>query len=199
MNLTTILGDVAAIAANPVLGLAKVAIDLAPDIADLFGDDDAAKTVEKIATTVKALTGTDDPAAARETLSDPVLLAQLRSQAQAFAHAETMARMNNTLAAFQATLGDRQGARARDMEITKAGRTNHRANVLLVVAMIGVVACICAMIFGQIDGNTALGGTILSIAVMLANKFVTAFDFEFGGSADSAETRNLLAKAPPIA
>jgi hypothetical protein len=39
MNLLDLLGDAAAIAANPIAGLAKVALDVAPDIASLFGDD----------------------------------------------------------------------------------------------------------------------------------------------------------------
>ena len=54
------------------------------------------------------------------------------------------------------------------------------------------------MVFGQVDGNTAVGGCIISVVTLLAGKFATAFDFEFGGSADSEQTRTLLAQAPPI-
>ncbi len=78
------------------------------------------------------------------------------------------------------------------------GRNNTRANVLLVTAGLGIVGGIGFMVFGHVDGNTAVGGCIISVVTLLAGKFATAFDFEFGGSADSEQTRNLLAQAPPI-
>ncbi|WP_096701313.1 hypothetical protein [Magnetospirillum sp. 15-1] len=197
MKLLDLLGDTAVIAANPVVGLAKVALDVAPDIASLFGDD-AEKVVSKLADTVRAVTGTDDPAQAREALADPNLVFQLRSQAQAFAHEERMQEMANAVTTLTATLGDRQNARARDTEFIRAGRSNIRANVLLVTAGAGIVGGIAFMVFGHVDGNTAVGGCIISVVTLLAGKFATAFDFEFGGSADSEQTRTLLAQAPPI-
>lgn len=195
MNLLDLLGDAAAIAANPIAGLAKVALDVAPEIAGLFGDD-AEKAVGKLADTVRAITGTDDPAQAREALTDPTLVFQLRSQAQTFAHEERMQQMAGALTTLTATLADRQNARARDAEFIKAGRSNTRANVLLVTAGIGIVGGIAFMVFGHVDGNTAVGGCIISVVTLLAGKFATAFDF--GGSADSEQTRTLLAQAPPI-
>ena len=197
MNLLDLLGDAAAIAANPIAGLAKVALDVAPDIASLFGND-AEKAVGKLADTVRAITGTDDPDKAREILADPNLVFQLRSQAQGFAHAERMQQMTGAITTLTATLADRQNARARDSEFIKAGRSNTRANVLLVTAGFGIVGGIGFMVFGHVDGNTAVGGCIISVLTLLAGKFATAFDFEFGGSADSEQTRNLLAQAPPI-
>lgn len=197
MKLLDLLGDAAAIAANPVVGLAKVALDVAPDIAGLFGDD-AEKAVSKLAETVRAVTGTDDPVQAREVLADPTLVFQLRFQAQVFAHEERMQEMANAVTTLTATLGDRQNARARDTEFIKAGRSNVRANVLLVTAGAGIVGGIAFMVFGHVDGNTAVGGCIISVVTLLAGKFATAFDFEFGGSADSEQTRTLLAQAPPI-
>ena len=197
MNLLDALGDAAAIAANPIAGLAKVALDVAPDIAGLFGDD-AEKAVSKLAGAVKSITGTDDPGKAREALSDPNLVYQLRNQAQAFAHEERMAQITGAITTLTSTLGDRQNARSRDTEFIKAGRSNIRSNVLLITAGLGIVGGIGFMVFGHVDGNTAVGGCIISVVTLLAGKFGTAFDFEFGGSADSEQTRNLLAQAPPI-
>lgn len=133
MNLLDLLGDAATIAANPIVGLAKVALDVAPDIASLFGDN-AEKAVGKLADTVRAVTGTDDPVRAREALADPNLVFQLRSQAQTFAHEERMQQMAGAITTLTATLADRQNARARDAEFIKAGRSNTRANVLLITA-----------------------------------------------------------------
>lgn len=197
MTLLDLLGDAAAIAANPIAGLAKVALDVAPDIAGLFGDD-AEKAVGKLADTVRAITGTDDPIQAREMLADPNLVFQLRAQAQGFAHAERMQQMAGAITTLTATLADRQNARARDSEFIKVGRNNTRANVLLVTAGLGIVGGIGFMVFGQVDGNTAVGGCIISVVTLLAGKFATAFDFEFGGSADAEQTREMLARAPPI-
>lgn len=197
MKLLDLLGDAAAIAANPVMGLAKVALDVAPEIASLFGDD-AEKAVGKLADTVRAVTGTDDPAQAREALADPNLVFQLRSQAQVFAHDERMQEMANAVTTLTATLADRQNARARDSEFIKARRSNVRANVLLVTAGMGIIGGIAFMVFGHVDGNTAVGGCIISVVTLLAGKFATAFDFEFGGSADAEQARTLLAHAPPI-
>lgn len=198
MNFLSIIGDVAAIAANPVLGLAKVAADLAPDIADLFGDDDATKAVERVANTVKALTGTSDPDKAREALADPNLLAQLRSQAQAFAHAENMAKLTATVAAMKASYDDRKDARNRDLEMNRAGRRNYRADALVALAVIGIIACVITLVVGKVDGNTAVGGFIVSVGMLLAGKVGTAFDFEFGGSSTEKETRAMLAQAPKL-
>ena len=197
MNILDILGDAAAIAANPIAGLAKVALDVAPDIAGLFGGN-AEKVVSKLADAVKAIIGTEDPDKAREALSDPNLVYQLRNQAQAFAHEERMAQITGAITTLTATLADRQDARSRDSEFIKAGRSNIRSNVLLITACLGIVGGIGFMVFGHVDGNTAVGGCIISVVTLLAGKFATAFDFEFGGSADSEQTRNLLAQAPPI-
>jgi len=198
MNFLSILGDVGLIAANPVLGLAKVAAELAPDIVDLFGDEDATKAVERVANTVKSLTGTDDPEKAREALADPNLLAQLRSQAQAFAHAEAMAKLEASVKAVQASYDDRKDARNRDLEMTRAGRRNYRADILVALAVTGIIACVLTLVFGKVDGNTAVGGFIISVGTLLAGKIGTAFDFEFGGSSTEKETRALLAQAPKL-
>ncbi len=112
MNLATILGDAAGVALNPVTGLAKVALDVAPEIASWFGDDkgDTSGTVSasvtKIAEVVKTLTGTDDPAKAKEVLSDPSLVFQLRQQAAQQAHLERMAQLQAQQEAAKATLAD---------------------------------------------------------------------------------------------
>jgi hypothetical protein len=177
MNLLDLLGDAAAIAANPVVGLAKVALDVAPDIASLFGDD-AEKAVGKLADTVRAITGTDDPAQAREMLADPNLVFQLRSQAQAFAHDERMQQMAGALTTLTATLADRQDARARDSEFIKAGRSNTRANVLLVTAGLGALGVIGSgismMQYQTMMGfGTIIGGLLLILFGIVGSRVFT--------------------------
>ena len=72
-----------------------------------------------------------------------------------------MQQMTGAITTLTATLADRQNARARDSEFIKAGRSNCRANVLLVTAGLGIVGGIGVMVFGHVDGNTAVGGCII--------------------------------------
>jgi hypothetical protein len=48
-----------------------------------------------------------------------------------------------------------------------------------VTAGMGIIGGIAFMVFGHVDGNTAVGCCIISVVTLLAGKF--AFDFEFGG------------------
>lgn len=185
MNLVSILGDVAAVVANPVAGLAKVALDVAPEIASWFGDD-AEEAVTKIADTVKAVTGTEDPMEALAALkADPSLILQMKMQAQTVAANLRMAELATHVELAKAAYSDRDSARSRDVEMMKTGRNNVRANVLLVTAGLGIVGGLALMVFGGVNGDSAVGGCFISVITLLASKFGTAFDFEFGGSADS--------------
>ena len=193
MNLATLLGDVACVAANPIAGLAKVAVDAAPEIVSWFGDDDATATVARLAGAVKEITGSDDPAKAKEALTDANLVFQLRQQAAQQAHLERLAQLKAQQDAARAVLADLQSARARDQALQTSGRGNVRANLMLGIAVGGLVAIIGLLLVSHISGESTVGGFIISVGSLLAGKVGTAFDFEFGSSADSAEKSKLLA------
>jgi hypothetical protein len=78
-----------------------------------------------------------------------------------------MQQMTGAITTLTATLADRQNARARDAEFIKAGRSNTRANVLLITAGLGIVGGIGFMVFGHVDGNTAVGGCIISVVTLV--------------------------------
>jgi hypothetical protein len=104
-----------------------------------------------------------------------------------------------TAAAYQALgLADTAGEDAEDQAIPKANTRPNSKQAQLIEMLMGIIGGIAFMVFGQVDGNTAVGGCIISVVTLLAGKFATAFDFEFGGSADSEQTRALLAQAPSI-
>ncbi|MDO8608261.1 MAG: hypothetical protein Q7R40_17130 [Phaeospirillum sp.] len=168
---------------------------VAPTIATMLGGPLAGTAVMAIE---QALgidpTGDKDAALAAVASATPEQLLALKAEDNR--HAEAMEKLTQD----RLKLGndDRGSARSRDVEFIKAGRSNTRANVLLITAGLGIVGGIGFMVFGNVDGNTAVGGCIISVVTLLAGKFATAFDFEFGGSADSEQTRTLLAHAPAI-
>ena len=201
MNLATILGDVVGVAANPVTGLAKVALDVAPEIASWFGDDDGddksasvSQSVTRIAEVVRSLTGTDDPAKAKEALSDPNLVFQLRQLAAQQAHTERMAQLAARQETLKASLADIESARARDTALQTSGRGNMRANIMLGIAVCGLVTIVALLLLVHVNGESTVGGFIISVGSLLAAKVGTAFDFEFGSSAGSVEKSKIIAE-----
>lgn len=199
MNLATLLGDIAGVAANPVTGLAKVALDAAPEIASWFGEESddksssVSRSVTRIAEVVRSLTGSDDPETAKEALANPDLLFQLRQQAAQQAHDERMAELQARQEAARATLADLGNARARDLALNSSGLGNLRANIMLGIAIGGLVVIVALLLFAHVNGESTVGGFIISVGSLLAAKIGTAFDFEFGSSAGSIEKSRLLA------
>ena len=91
-----------------------------------------------------------------------------------------------------AVLADKQSARVRDEALIAAGKTNIRADVMLVGAYLSVGAIVLSLCIGHIDP----GGAIFALLLMLATKFAgnigTAFDFEFGSSRGSVDKTAVL-------
>lgn len=90
-------------------------------------------------------------------------------------------------------LEDKQSARSRDTALITAGRTNWRADLMLVGAYLSIGGIILSLVVTHIDP----GGAIFALMLMLATKFSsmvgTAFDFEYGSSRGSMEKTQALA------
>lgn len=90
-------------------------------------------------------------------------------------------------------LADKQSARARDMALIAAGKTNVRADLMLAGAYLSVALIVIALVVGHIDA----GGAIFALLLMLATKFAgnigTAFDFEYGSSRGSVDKGAIMA------
>ncbi|MBC7953142.1 MAG: hypothetical protein H7Z12_15150 [Rhodospirillaceae bacterium] len=181
--------------------LVGLAIKYVPELlGEVFGDK-TGEAAKNVAQTVTALTGHDNADKAKDALdANPDLVFQLRAKAMDLKaareerqHQERMTAMANAVALAVATNTDRQGARDRDREFIKAGKTNTRANIMLLCAAIGIIGGIGFMVMGKVDGNTAVGGCIISVVSLLAGALKTAFDFDFGGSASEQHTMGVLA------
>lgn len=153
----------------------------------LTGSDAAADVAERVVDVAQAITGTATPDAAAAALqADPQ--AVLRFQ-------EAMAGIDADLE--RAYLADRQNARERDVEFLRAGRTNTRANVMLVAAFMAVIAIAAVLGFSDVDSGDAAAGFLMAVGGMFARNIGTAFDFEFGSSRGSRLKDELAARSAP--
>ena len=204
LDVMTILGDAAAVAANPVAGLVKIGIDAAPTVADWLFGDSTGDAVQKVADTVKAVTGTSDPAAAAAALKDnaemasklQLQLAQNAAAAKQQSHDEEMQRMQDNL---QLTIGQMQdqanarstfGSNPAVLDLAKKTLT-----FCLAAAVACIILCFCVL-SGVIHVDPANVGMISAVFGFLGTVFgmisgiaMTIITFFFGSSSQ-AEAHN---------
>lgn len=87
----------------------------------------------------------------------------------------------------KAFLADRADARARDVALAQAGRNNRRADVMVLGAVVGLLACLVVLVRfqGQVPGEVV--GIVSTVAGLFGACLRDAFQFEFGSSRGSAE------------
>jgi len=140
----------------------------------LTGNDKAAAAVIGVA---QAVTGKGDGAAALAALqASPEQRLQFRREL-----------LNQQAQLDLAYLGDRMDARDRDVKLVQAGTHNRRADVLIALAFAGCLLVGLVLVFGGIDGSSAVGGYLIAVGTLFAQRIGTAFDFEFGSSRSSRE------------
>lgn len=139
------------------------------------GSDKAAEAAGTVVEIAKQVTGKETGDAALGALQvDPALQVQFRTSL--LRHESEMDSMY---------LADRQDARARDVALVQAGVRNRRADIMVLCAALGLLACLGALVFyrDKIPGEAAtLIGTIASIFGLCLRD---AFQFEFGSSRGS--------------
>jgi len=150
----------------------------------LFGDE-GKQVAKQVVDTAQKITGTSTPEAAEAAIrANPELLAQFQTH---------LASINADLE--KAYLADRQSARARDVELAKAGRSNHRADLMVGAVVVGLIACIGVLAFYRQSVPGEVVGILSTIAGIFGSCLKDAFAFEFGSSRGSKEKDDLLAKA----
>ena len=93
--------------------------------------------------------------------------------------------MANDTALEKAYLADRQDARARDVKLAEAGRRNVRADVMVVMDVVGLVACLVVLAFFRGDMPGEVVALLSSIASIFGLCLRDAHTFEFGSSRSS--------------
>ncbi len=162
------------------MGLATVA----PQIVKwLTGSDKAEQVAQAVVEVAQQVTGRSDPLEATAALkADPALALEYRK-----------ALMVHEVEMEQLFLADRQDARARDTEITKAGRYNWRSDILAFLAVAGLIAC---MYFVAKDVNLPerAVNAIMFVAGVLAAAVRDVYGYEFGSSRGSSEKNTTIEK-----
>jgi hypothetical protein len=168
----------------PLIPIAMQLAQYAPNIIKLLtGSDKAGEVAGKVVDVACAVTGIDDPQTVVTTIQmDPAKAAEFQLA------------MNAQQAEFERMyLADTQSARARDVELAKAGIKNHRANVLAGAALLLVVVCLFIVIWssGADDFAKATISLILGRALGWVEQL---FSFEFGTTRASKAKDDTISK-----
>lgn len=94
---------------------------------------------------------------------------------------------------LKSTLADVQNARARDAEFIKAGKANERANWMVVMDVVGLLACLAVLTFFRQNLPGEVVGLLSTIAGIFGLCLRDAHQFEFGSSRGSKEAQATIA------
>ena len=154
----------------PLIPIAMQLAQFAPGIIKLLtGSDKAEEVAGKVLGVARAVTGIDDaPTVVHTIQTDPVKM--LEFQLAMGAQQADFERMY---------LADTQSARARDVELAKAGIKNHRANVLAGAALLLVIICLLIVVWSS-NADDFAKATISLILGRALGWVEQLFSFEFG-------------------
>ncbi len=163
-------------------------------VGGLFGGDTAesANTVADLVDDVKGLPAAEAEAKLAEKMAKlppETLLAfeEAKVRLQEIEKEREANRLAAETAQHAATLADTQSARARDVELRKAGEHNTRADVMVIGAVVGLISCLAVLIFfkGEVPGEVV--GIVSMVAGIFGACLKDAYAFEFGSSRGSKE------------
>jgi K+-sensing histidine kinase KdpD len=165
-----------------VMGAIALATEFGPNLVRyLTGSDDAEDVARKVAAAAKTITGTDDLGAAAAAMkANPEMALKFRQQADTI-----------ELETVRAYLADRQDARKRDVSLRQAGYNNYRADLMLLMAFVSLVAIIWMSWAGRLDMPDMVFAFLNMTAGALLKMIGDAFQFEFGSSRGSKEKDTL--------
>ena len=161
---------------DPVtIGLA-LASQFAPSIIKYFTNSDTAGAVAgQVIDIAKTVTGKGTPDEAMDAMrADPALAIQFKT-----------AVMANDADLEKAYLADRADARSRDVKLAEAGRRNMRADIMVLLDVLGLIACLIVLVFFKDDIPGEAVALIASIAATFGLCLRDAHQFEFGSSRSS--------------
>lgn len=191
------------------ISLIGTAIKHVPDLLSLFGNNKAADVATKVLDIAKTVTGEDSAEKAMEVInSDPNTALQFKKAVLDQKVAlEEIAYKRDKLAvdAVSTDIQDTQNARKRDVEMRTLGQGNTRANLMILGDVVGLLACLGAMVYitwlgvygGGGDTNPiimAINGPLGMLTQQFANGLRDAHQFEFGSSRGSELKTQIMAR-----
>lgn len=158
------------------ISIALALAEFAPSLLKFItGSDKAAAVAGKVIDIAKTVTGAPTGAAALEVLQvDPGKVLEFQQAAMA-----------NDADLTKAFLIDVQNARARDIELHKAGYRNARADVMVAIDAAGLVICLLVLIFFRQSLPGEVVGILSTISGYFGLGLRDAHQFEFGSSRSS--------------
>jgi hypothetical protein len=158
------------------VSLALALAQFAPSLIKFFtGSDKAADVAGRVIDIAKTVTNTPSGDAALEVLkADPNKV--LEFQQAAIAQDADLTR---------AFLADVQNARARDVDLHKAGFGNRRADVMVALDVLGLIACLLVLVLYREKLPGEVVGLLSAISGIFGACLRDAHQFEFGSSRSS--------------
>lgn len=158
------------------VSLALALAQFAPSLIKFFtGSDKAADVAGKVIDIAKTVTGAPSGDAALEVLkADPAKVLEFQQAAIA-----------NDADLTRAFLVDVQNARARDIELHKAGFGNRRADVMVALDVLGLIACLLVLVLYREKLPGEVVGLLSAISGIFGACLRDAHQFEFGSSRSS--------------
>lgn len=167
----------------PVVAAGLALFELVPSLLRVFGKERPAQVAEQVGELAKVVTGASDPEQATNMIkADPQLLHTLTLEIDK--RAMDWARMY---------MEDIKDARARDVELAKAGVKNTRANWLAFSAVFTVFVIIAIVIWYS-DLNEYVKGIVTLILGRALGWVEQIFSFEFGTTRTSKTKDETISK-----
>lgn len=149
--------------------------ELSPILGRWIGGEQGEKVAHQAINLAQSITGEQDPLKVLGSLKgDPELLRKFQ---------QALMQMNHELelAAYQ----DRDNARARDIALAQAGRSNLRADIMVLSAALGLISCLLTITLYRTSLPGEAVGIISTIAGIFGSCLKDAYAFEFGSSRGS--------------
>lgn len=169
--------------AFPVIAAALGLAGFAPIIARWLGGEQAQDVATKVVDIAQRVTGTLDPVEAIKRLQDNTDM--VREFQRAIIQVEAEIEL--------AVMKDRQDARLRDVALVNAGRSNVRADVMVIAAATGLILCLASLAYFSHELPGEAVGIISTIAGIFGACLKDAYTFEFGSSRGSKEKDDTVA------
>ena len=150
----------------------------------ITGSKDAEAVARDVVGVAQAVTGASSPQEALQKIQS--------DQAAQLAFREKL--MEREADLDKAYLADVQSARARDVELRKAGDSNRRADVMVIGAVVGLISCLLVLIVFRKDIPGEAVGIISTVAGIFGACLKDAYAFEFGSSRGSKDKDALMAR-----
>lgn len=161
-------------AVSPISAAVSLA-QFIPSIARWLAGEKAEEVAANVLDIAKRITGIEDP-------TDIIQL--LREQPEVVIEFQK-AILNLEAEMELSTMRDRQDARLRDMAFIKAGKSNLRADIMVISAAGGLISCLVSLAYYSdfLPGEAV--GIISTVAGIFGSCLKDAYAFEFGSSRES--------------